>query len=214
MGRVPLSGPLACAAMTPIDRFRRLARRALLGPQEPKPTPIERGLLTMGRHSYDMPTVHHYDGGDAVVHVGNFCSIAKDVEFLPGGNHHTDRVTTYPIRRRFQMAGLEVDDPATSDVHVGNDVWIGRGARIVGPVTISDGAVIAAYSVVAKDVAAYTLVAGAPAAVKRRRFPDDICEALQRIAWWDWPDEVILGRVDDLMSPDIAGFVAKYSNSM
>lgn len=144
----------------------------VLGAPPSNPTAIERGLLTMGRHSYAIPLVHHYEGDDYLVRVGHFTSIALDVEFLPGGNHHTNRVTTFPVRRELHLPNKEADDPPSrGDVIVGNDVWIGRGAKIVGSIMIRDGAVVAAYSVVTKSVEPYTVVAGAPAIAKRRRFP-------------------------------------------
>ena len=189
--------------------IRNLVKQVVNG--RPPPTPIERGLLTMGRHSYGMPKVHHYEGDPAVVRVGHFTSIALDVEFLPGGNHHRDRVTTFPMHRLVKFADSESYAVASrGDVIVGNDVWIGRGARVVGGLTIGDGAIVAAYSVVTKSVAPYTLVAGAPAVPKRRRFPDHVCEALLSIAWWDWPDEMIISRAQGLMSADIEAFIAKY----
>ena len=190
-------------------KLRTRAKRIVLG--TPEPTAVERGWMTMGRHSYGVRRVHYDHDDHQVVRVGKFTSIAHDVEFLPGGNHHTDRVTTFPLRRVFGLPQPDLDlAPSKGDVVVGNDVWIGRGAKIVGGVTIGHGAVVAAYSVVAKHVEPYTLVAGAPAVVKRRRFPDRVCEALLAIAWWDWPDDVIVGRVDDLTSPDIEGFISKY----
>lgn len=120
-------------------------------------------------------------------------------------------MTTFPIRRILQVLSESGDRvPSKGDAVVGNDVWIGRGAKIAGVVTIGHGAVIAAFSVVTKDVDPYTIVAGAPAVVKRRRFSDHVCEALIAIAWWDWPDDVIISRVDALTSADIEGFIAKY----
>jgi acetyltransferase-like isoleucine patch superfamily enzyme len=48
-------------------------------------------------------------------------------------------------------------------VTLGNDVWVGHGAVIMPGVTIDDGAVVGSSSVVTKDVAPYTIVAGVPA---------------------------------------------------
>ncbi len=167
--------------------------------------------MTMGRHSYGVRRVHRDLAEMQVVRVGHFTSVAHDVEFLPGGNHHTDRVTTFPMRRVFNLPDASRDlAPSKGDVIVGNDVWIGRGAKILGGVTIGHGAVVAAYSVVTKNVKPYSIVAGAPAVVKRRRFPDSVCEALLAISWWEWPDDVIIRRVDDLTSPNVEAFIAKY----
>ena len=54
-------------------------------------------------------------------------------------------------------------------VVIGNDVWIGSRVTILPGVTIGDGAVIGASSVVTKDVEPYTVVAGNPAEIIKRR---------------------------------------------
>src|SRR4051794_7911749 len=62
--------------------------------KDPGPKPPSNPAL-MGRHSYDPPIVHYYQGDTARVRVGAFTSIGLDVEFLPGGNHNPARVTTF-----------------------------------------------------------------------------------------------------------------------
>lgn len=170
----------------------------------------ETGRAVLGRHSYVPPIVHRYPGDGGVVRVGAFTSIAHDVEFIPGGTHRTDLVSTFPIRQILMGAAGGIDNVPDGDVTIGSDVYIGRGSRIVGPITIGHGAIVAAYSVVAKDVPPYAVVAGAPAVLKRYRFDSDTIAGLLAIAWWDWSDEVVRERADELMSPDIAAFVARY----
>lgn len=176
----------------------------------------EHGMLVVGRHSYTPPSYMRMLAGDtARVTIGNWCSLATDVEIMPGGNHRVDTVTTYPIQRRFGLAGIEQAGQPWSkgDVVIGNDVWIGRGAKILGGVTIGDGAVVAAWAVVTNSVPPYTVVAGVPARAIRRRFSEDIIESLLRIQWWDWDDAVVLERVDDLTSSDLVAFTQKYDRS-
>lgn len=92
---------------------------------------------------------------------------------------------------------------------IGNDVWIGNGVTILGGVRIGDGAVVAAGSVVVKDVPSYAIVGGNPARIIRDRFPEDIVQKLQRIAWWDWSSEQIAARKED-MQGEVSEFVEKY----
>jgi acetyltransferase-like isoleucine patch superfamily enzyme len=61
----------------------------------------------------------------------------------------------FPLIRSYDADG--------GDITIGNDVWVGMGALILGGVTIGDGAIIAARSVVTKNVEPYTIVAGIPA---------------------------------------------------
>jgi tetrahydrodipicolinate N-succinyltransferase len=72
-------------------------------------------------------------------------------------------------------------------IKIGNDFWIGTGAMILTSVTIGDGAVIGPMAVVAKDVQPYAVVAGNPARLIRYRFSETQIEALQKIAWCNWP---------------------------
>jgi acetyltransferase-like isoleucine patch superfamily enzyme len=176
----------------------------------------QRGLLVIGRHSYGPAEfMCVYAGDSAKVTIGKWCSLASDVEIMPGGNHRVDTVTTYPIQRLYGLPGVdEAGQPwSKGDVVIGNDVWIGRGAKILGGVSIGDGAVVAAFSVVTKSVAPYTIVAGVPARVIRPRFEQEIVESLLRIRWWDWSDTLVLERINELTSNDLLAFTRKYDAS-
>jgi acetyltransferase-like isoleucine patch superfamily enzyme len=168
--------------------------------------------LTMGRASYGEPRIPIYPGDETRVTVGSFVSIAVDVVLMDGGNHRTDWVTTFPLRSRLDLPGAFEDGQTVSkgDVDIGSDVWIGRGAHVLSGVTVGHGAVIGGYSVVTKDVPPYTIVAGNPAREIRKRFSDEQIEALLAIAWWDWPQDKILGCVEELSSPDVEAFIAHH----
>lgn len=167
----------------------------------------------MGAHSYGEPFIPTYPGDTTRVRVGAFVSIALDVVLLDGGNHRTDWISTYPFRARFGLPGAYADGhPVTNgDVVFGNDVWIGRGARMRSGVTIGDGAVVAGYSIVTRDVRPYTIVAGNPAREIRRRFEDAQIDALLQIAWWDWPLERVLASVPQLCSANVEAFIAEHA---
>ncbi len=218
----PAAAPPVIPARSNLELRDRLDRvkmriRSLVPPPRGSHAWLRRhGLLVVGRHSYGQPGVRWFEGDSFRVTIGRWCSIASDVEIMPGGNHRTDTVTTFPIRRRFGLPGFEeAGQPWTKgDVEIGSDVWIGRGAKILGGVTIGHGAVVAAWSIVTKDVPPYTFVAGTPAREQRRRFPEEIVESLLRIAWWEWPDELVLERVDELTSTDLVAFTRRYDPAL
>jgi acetyltransferase-like isoleucine patch superfamily enzyme len=83
------------------------------------------------------------------------------------------------------FARLERTPDMFAHVEIGNDVWTGHNVNVMAGVSVSDGAIIAAGSVVTKDVAPFAIVAGVPATVKRYRFPERTIERLQRLKWWD-----------------------------
>ena len=143
--------------------------------------------------------LYHYPvNGDRLV-IGKFCSIACGTRFLMNSaNHALDSLSTYvfPIFYEEWDHGMEVTEAwdRRGDIVIGNDVWIGYEAVILSGVTIGDGAIVAARSVVTKDVPPYTIVGGVPARTIRRRFDQETIDALLELRWWDWPPEKLSGR--------------------
>jgi len=162
-------------------------------------------------HSFDDPenfpdqVKYAFDFIDDKLVIGKFCSIAHGASFiLNGGNHFADRISSYP----FPVFGCwGTQDPGPwpnkSSITIGHDVWIGWNATILPGVTIGDGAIIAAQSVVTSDVEPYTIVGGNPARLIKRRFDEDAAKRLQALKWWDWPIDKIKTASDALMKTDI-----------
>ena len=71
-----------------------------------------------------------------------------------------------------------------SQTIIGNDVWIGCNTIVLSGVTIGDGAIIGAGSIVTKDVPPFAVVIGAPAKIVKYRFEKNIIEKLMEIKWW------------------------------
>ena len=92
-------------------------------------------------------------------------------------------------------------------MRIGHDVWVGQNAAILSGVTIGNGAVVAGFSVVTKDVPPYAIVGGNPARIIRYRFTPDQIAALLRIAWWDWPEAKVREMVTMLNGGDVQAFI-------
>lgn len=150
--------------------------------------------------------------------IGKFCSIAAHTRINPG-NHPMERITqshvTYRASQFFDGEEDEVDFFArrrARPVTIGHDVWIGHGAIVLPGRTIGTGAVVAGGAVVTKDVAPYTIVAGNPARVVRRRFPEAIAERIAALAWWDWSRERLREALPDMRALDVEAFLEKWSD--
>ena len=168
-------------------------------------------VYTIGRYSYHVPEIIHWNEG-ARLRIGNFCSIAKGVQVLLGGNHRIDWVSTFPFNIKLDGAPSIKGHPATKgDVIIENDVWIGQDALILSGITIGNGAVIGARSVVTKDVPSYSIVAGNPARFIRMRFSLDVYKKLEDSQWWLLDDIAISRLVPLLMSDSIDEFLEEMS---
>ncbi|WP_421590663.1 CatB-related O-acetyltransferase [Shinella sp. M27] len=136
--------------------------------------------------------------------IGKFVQIARGSYFITSSaNHPMTGFTTYPFRV-FQPETFGYKDLPVRDTVVGHDVWIGHNAAIMPGVRIGAGAIVAAASVVARDVPPYAVVGGNPAAVIRMRYPAEVINDLLDIAWWDWSIEKIEANLTSLSNGDLA----------
>lgn len=157
---------------------------------------------TLGAYSY---VSRH----SRIVHadVGKFCSIAGETK-VGMSTHTLDKLSTSPLfteqknATKHSWAKNSVLNPYER-VKVGNDVWIGVRAIILGGKTIGNGAVVAAGAIVTKDVPPYAVVAGVPAKVVRYRFPKEMIERLEALQWWELPDEVLKKNIALFQSNEI-----------
>lgn len=157
---------------------------------------------TCGYKTYDNDAVV-YRWSQTPLVIGKYCSISYGVKFvIDDGSHTYNKVSTYPFK------GNEIGEKR--GISVGNDVWIGLNAVILYGVTIGNGATVAAGSVVTKDVPSYSVVGGVPAKVISRKCTDEEALAMNKIAWWDWDDDVISMRMKDF-NLSIQDFIKKYS---
>ena len=145
--------------------------------------------------------------------IGKFVSIGALVGLNPA-NHPMERAAqahfTYRSWQYFEDIADEEEEfekRRAQRVTVGHDVWIGRGAIVLPGRSIGNGAIVGAGSVVTKDVAPYTIVAGNPARVIRRRFSEAVAERLDRLAWWDWTHSQLRKAVPDFRSLSVEAFL-------
>lgn len=132
------------------------------------------------------------------IFIGKYCQLGVDVA-LHATNHPISYMTTYINKNLFEgdLKSLKQENV----IAIGHDVWIGHGVIIVGNVTVGNGAIIAAGSVVTKDIPHYTIVAGVPAKEVRKRFSDAIIQEIEALQWWD-KSEAELEQIKPLFFKD------------
>lgn len=160
-----------------------------------------------GDVDFEKHVTHHYDFyGDKLI-IGKFCQIASGVNFvMNGANHQMNSVSTFPF---YILEGWEQEVPTLSempfkgDTIVGNDVWIGQNVTILPGVNIGNGAIIGMNSVVGRDVEPYSIVAGNPAKLIRKRFDKELIDLMESLKWWDLPVEEINKLIPVLSNSDL-----------
>lgn len=164
------------------------------------------GCNYIGNRTFFTGTIGYgsYIGSDGWIsaRIGRYSSIANQVETVNGFHPSHTFLSTHPaFYGSYNFTGLQysaekifedyryADDEKSVAVIIGNDVWIGAGAKILAGVKIGDGAIVAAGACVTKDVPPYAIVGGVPARVIKYRFEKDEIEKLMALKWWE-KDEV------------------------
>ena len=158
-------------------------------------------ILTAGEKTYIVDAIVEKGSSACHILIGQYSSLAHRLVFEIAANHNYHCAATYP---RHKLLNSD-DDPGENglvnpqsdpfnyhQIVIGSDVWIGSDALILNGVHIGNGAIIGAGSVVAKDVPPYAIVVGNPARIIKYRFDAETIAALQRIKWWNWPEEQIV----------------------
>ncbi|MES2806230.1 MAG: CatB-related O-acetyltransferase [Bacteroidota bacterium] len=121
--------------------------------------------------------------------IGKFCSIGPNVQIILG-KHPSTFVSSHPIfyanNKPFETFSDKTYIEEYDYVTIGHDVWIAEGVLIPGGVTIGNGAIITARSVVTKDVEPYSIVGGIPAKHIKYRFDEKTVNLIDSSEWWDW----------------------------
>lgn len=136
-------------------------------------------IVVVGKHTYGPLEVHSWGAKNEGLKIGSFVSISVGVQFLLGGNHLINTFSTFPFKVKF--LGERVEAITKGGIYVADDVWIGTNALILSGVTLGQGSVVAAGSVVTKSVPAYAVVGGNPARVIKYRFEERLVEELKQV---------------------------------
>ncbi|OJU08786.1 MAG: hypothetical protein BGN86_04010 [Caulobacterales bacterium 68-7] len=185
-----------CFSSSPKNRFK--AGERLVFSQDTQVEPYcgyleGENIFSLGAFSFSHAAL------PAAAKVGRYCSIGERVNYF-GSNHPTGFVSTSPFfyetKKGFMSMPFEHEGVAPRKVDlsstrrrravVEHDVWIGEGVTLGWNLTVGVGSVIAARSVVTKDVPPYAIVAGVPAKVVRFRFPEELAARLLASGWWNY----------------------------
>ena len=157
-------------------------------------------IITIGARSYIVSgRLETFYNENEHILIGKYSSLAHRLTFMIGMNHDYRCITTYPQQiieeasapaPAFPLTPME-DPVSRHQIIIGNDVWVGANATIMGGIRIGNGAVIGAGAVVAKNIPPYAIAVGNPARIIKYRFDKDTVTRLQRIKWWNWPQSDI-----------------------
>lgn len=148
----------------------------------------------------------YVSNGSAIINtnIGRFCSIGPNIQIGLGPHPTRLFVSTYPAFYSKKNTGCgyplrddSIFDDSIPKTTIGHDVWIGLNVIIPGGVSIGTGAIIAAGSVVVKEVPPYAIVGGNPAKLIRYRFTEEEIDSLLKSEWWHWPIDEIKRNVNE-----------------
>ncbi|MEH6307513.1 CatB-related O-acetyltransferase [Olivibacter sp. CPCC 100613] len=145
--------------------------------------------------------------------IGKFTCIGPDVKIGLGSHPTRIFVSVHPAfySGKGRLGKTFADKEYFEEfqrTYIGNDVWIGSNVIVKGGVTIGDGAIVASGAVVTKDVEAYSIVAGVPAKLIKKRFEEEQISLLLQRRWWDEDDEWFSENFKDMH--DISDFMARH----
>lgn len=152
--------------------------------------------VKVGMFTYGAIDVLKHSAGNEILDIGNFCSIAPNVQFVLGSDHNYSCLSTFPFK--VKVFGQQYEALSKGDIKICDDVWIGYGSIILSGVIINQGAIVAAGSVVSRDVPPYAIVGGNPAKVIKYRFDKEIIDGLMKINFSNFDEAKIRNNINDL----------------
>ena len=154
-------------------------------------------LVEIGDGTYGTIDIETWGHPNEKLIIGRYCSIAKEVKFLLGGNHDFDHLSTYPFPYYFEKK-LKPGNTA-GPIIVEDGAWIGTHVLILSGVTIGKGAIIGAGCVVSKDVPRYAIVVGNPMKIVKYRFTEELRNRLNNIDYYSFINKEFYIRNHELL---------------
>lgn len=155
--------------------------------------------VSVGRGTYGVIDVEIFDDGPERLEIGNWCSIGPGVHFILASEHSYNHLSTFPFKVKFGLSEYEAGSKGS--IILEDDVWLGLGTIVNSGVRIGKGAVVAAGSVVVKDVEPYSIVGGNPAKLIKYRFPEVVRSKLLKADLSRLDAEVVREKTAQLYEP-------------
>jgi acetyltransferase-like isoleucine patch superfamily enzyme/glycosyltransferase involved in cell wall biosynthesis len=199
----------------PAESFAQQWRNANLHNETTCTYPIPLQKVSVGRRTYGAITALHWGHPEEYLKIGSFCSIGGGVEFMLGGNHAMDGLSTFPVKVKY--FGHAHEALTKGPIVVGDDVWIGNRATILSGTQIGQGAVVGACAVVSGRVPPYAVVAGNPARIVRYRYTPELIEKMLELNYDKVTDASILAMgermYETLTDSNVEAFVQELMSS-
>jgi len=181
--------------------LKKIRGRAIINSIIHKKSKINSGSHIVNS-SFDKYSYCGYECDINNTEVGSFCSIANNVK-IGGGVHPIDWVSTSPVfytgRQSLKAKFSPKNRKNPKMVIIGHDVWIGQNVLISQGVKIGTGSIVGMGSIVTKDIPPYSIFAGNPAKLIRKRFENNLIDSLLQSEWWILDDSQ-LNQISDYIS--------------
>ncbi len=129
--------------------------------------------------------------------VGRYCSISRTT-FLINANHPTTTISSHPYLYDPSFGVITESGLNPDPLVIEDDVWLGHYSIVTpGCTFIGRGSVIGAGAVVTHNVPPYSIVAGVPARVIRKRFSDDVIARIEASRWWELDKQTLKQKAID-----------------
>ena len=156
-------------------------------------------IIHVGHHTYGAINAYSSGNPQEFLKIGSYCSIASTARFMLSGEHAHHTISTFPFKTH--ICGAPYEAICKGSIIVDDDVWVGDSALILSGVHIGQGAVVAAGSIVTKDVPPYAIVGGVPAKIIKYRFSPELVEELMKIDFSELDTSTLQTHLDELYEP-------------